>query len=234
VCSSAAYAFYERYGVPRGRTYWGPLCADDELWTARAAEYVPQKAELKRALGLDPDLPVVLFVAHMRAVKRPLDLLEAFARLETKASLVMVGGGPMYDALKRRAAELPGLRARILEAANQSELPRYYAAGDVFALTSSYEPNGIVLREAMYFSLPMVLSDAITTVRDFVREGENGFSYPAGDVAALADRLDRVIEDPARTADMGRRSHEMIASWNYGVTVEGILAALRDVTARAR
>jgi hypothetical protein len=62
-----------------------------------------------------------------------------------------------------------------------------------------------------------------------VREGENGFTFPKGDTAAAAARLDAVISDPAACAAMGARSAEIIAPWNYDVTAGGIVEALDAV-----
>lgn len=224
--SRSAGAFYDAYGVPRSRTFWVPLCVDNEAWMRRADALRPRQRDLKRELGLDPSLPCIVLVAQLRPVKRPLDLLEAFARMKTPASLVVVGNGPLLDAVERRARALSHLPVHLAGAKNQGELPRYYAAADVFVLCSEHEVNPLVVREAMCSSLPLVLSSGVTVAAEFVREGDNGFTFPAGDVAALADRLDRVLADPARLPAMGARSREIIAPWNYDTSVQGILEAL--------
>jgi len=86
----------------------------------------------------------------------------------------------------------------------------------------------------MCASLPLVISDAVPSIIDFVREGENGYTFPVGDVGALADRLDRVLADPAETARLGARSRALIAPWTYDVTVAGVLDALHAVTGGKR
>ena len=48
---------------------------------------------------------------------------------------------------------------------------------------------GLVVNEAMAAGLPVVVSDAAGCSADLVREGENGFTYPCGDVHVLAERL---------------------------------------------
>jgi glycosyltransferase involved in cell wall biosynthesis len=234
VPSTKAYDFYDAYGVPRERTFWAPLCVDNDWWTSRGDEQRPRKAEVRRELGVDPELPVVLFVAHMREVKRPLDAVRAFAQMKTPATLVMVGEGPQLADVQRFVEERPELRVRLLGARNQGDLPALYAAADVFVLSSEHEVNPLVIREAMCCDLPVVVSDGVQVTADFVREGENGFTYPMGDSKALAERLDAVLVDPARRAAMAARSREVIAPWNYGTTVDGILTALDAVTAGKR
>jgi glycosyltransferase involved in cell wall biosynthesis len=229
VPSSRAYEFYDAYGVPRERTFWAPLCVDNDWWTSRADALLPRREEIRQELGIEPDHKVVLFVAHMRAVKRPLDTVEAFAQMKTPATLVMVGEGPLRAEVERFASARPGLSVKLLGAKNQGELPALYAAADVFVLSSEHEVNPLVIREAMCCRMPLVISDAVRVTSDFVREGENGFTYPMGDTAALAARLDEVLGDPARREAMGQRSREVIAPWNYDTTVKGILAALDAV-----
>jgi glycosyltransferase involved in cell wall biosynthesis len=232
--SKRAYSFYEAYGFPRERVFWAPLCVDNDWWMAQGDALRPQRAELRRALGIDPDLPVVAYVAHMRPVKRPLDAVLAFAQMKTKATLLMAGEGPLHPEVERYVRERPDLRVRLVGAKNQGELPAIYTAADAFVLTSEHEVNPLVIREAMCCELPLVISDGVQVTADFVHEGENGFTYPMGDTAALAERLDRVLADPARRAAMGARSREVIAPWSYEATVRGILDALAAVGARKR
>jgi len=231
--SSQAKRFYERYQVPPARIFWVPLAVDNDSWMAKSAELRPRCAEWKRELGLDPDLPVILYVAHMRPNKRPVDVVKAFERMKVRASLVMVGGGPLHAELTRYVADRGVARVHLAGMQNQNALPRFYATGDLFVLPSGPgEVTPLVLHEAMCSSLPLVVSDAVPSTIDCVREGENGFTYPLGDVDALADRFDRVLADPQTTAAMGARSRELIASWSYEVDVAGIVAALSAVGAR--
>jgi glycosyltransferase involved in cell wall biosynthesis len=227
--SSRARAFYERYGLSADRMFWAPLCVDNDYWLAKSAALRPRRAELRRELGVDADLPVVLFVANMRVVKRPLDAVRAFEQMKTPASLVMIGDGPVLDEVKAYCDKSRVARVHLVGAKNQGELPVYYAIADAFLMTSEHEVNPLVVREAMCSSLPLVLSDTIEVTADFVREGENGFTFPKGDTAAAAARLDAVISDPAACSAMGARSVEIIAPWNYDVTADGIVEALDAV-----
>ncbi len=230
--STQAKLFYERYGVPNDRIFWVPLCVDTERWIRETNEERPKRAAIRREFGLDPDLPVALFVAHMRPNKRPVDVAQALTRMKTKASLVMVGSGPLYDDLERFVRDHKLDRVHLAGQQNQSVLARYYAAADVFVLPSSPgEVTPLVVEEAMCSGLPVVISDAVPSILDFVREGENGYTFPVGDVDALADRLDRVLSDPAATARMSEVSRAIMRAWTYDVAVSGVMQAL-DVVAR--
>src|SRR5581483_3191529 len=116
---------------------------------------------------------------------------------------------------------------------NQGQIADYYAAADVLVLPSGHEPWGLVLNEAMCFGLPVIASDAVGAAPDLVRPGENGWTYPVGDVDALARALEAAVEDPARRSAMGRRSRAIVAGYSYDADVAGILDALRATVTRA-
>ncbi|HPA96824.1 MAG TPA: glycosyltransferase family 4 protein, partial [Thermoanaerobaculia bacterium] len=118
---------------------------------------------------------------------------------------------------------------------NQSRIAEAYAAADCLVLPSDRgETWGLVVNEAMVCGLPAVTSDQVGCAPDLIRAGETGWSYPCGDVAALASLLRRVAGDPGRSRTMGAAARELVRT-RYGVAdaVEGTLAALRFVTGRA-
>lgn len=97
---------------------------------------------------------------------------------------------------------------------DRNEIKKYYATSDLLVLPSGRETWGIVVNEAMCFGLPVIASDQVGAARDLMRDGENGFVYPSGDVAALAARLQQVVdltEEERRL--MGLRSRRLIERW---------------------
>lgn len=104
-----------------------------------------------------------------------------------------------------------------------------------FVLASRYEGLPLTVLEAMRAGLPVVATDA-GGVGEAVRDGETGFlvASPARDperaVAELADRLDRLLADPALRARLGaagRRAYEA------RFTLEPMLRSLEQVYAEA-
>ena len=77
---------------------------------------------------------------------------------------------------------------------------QWLAASDVFAMTSLWEGLPRALVEALRTGLPSVCY-ATDGVVDVLRDGENGFLVPPGDVDAFAERLVRLLED----ADLRRK-----------------------------
>lgn len=228
--STRAREFYARYGVPDEKVFWVPLCVDNEYFMARAAELRPQRDALRRELGLDPSRPVIVYVAHMRDKKRPMDIVRAHERMKVPASLVLVGGGPLFEEVRAYCASHRLAHVHPVGAKNQTELPRYYAAADLFTLVSGPgEVTPLVIHEAMCFSLPLVLSDAIPSTIDFLHPGVNGATFSWGDLDRLAATLDDVLGDETRRRAMGEASRDIISTWTYDAAVDGIVDALRAV-----
>lgn len=76
------------------------------------------------------------------------------------------------------------------------ELPAYFAASDVFVLTSLYEGMGRVLIEAAAAGLPIISTD-VGIARDLVNHGRDGFIVQIEDAVALAESIEKLATDPA-------------------------------------
>jgi glycosyltransferase involved in cell wall biosynthesis len=81
---------------------------------------------------------------------------------------------------------------------------------DIFVLPSAQpEPFGGVVMEAMSLGLP-VIGTNLGGTPDQIAEGETGFLFPASDLKALAQALNRLIENPRLRESMGRASRTRI------------------------
>jgi glycosyltransferase involved in cell wall biosynthesis len=103
-------------------------------------------------------------------------------------------------------------------------LLQWYAAANVFALPSSSEAQGIAALEAMACGLPVVAS-AVGGLLGTIDDGQTGYLVPPGDVAALVDRLQRLLDDGACAERLGHAARAAVLerfSWPQAVaaTVE--------------
>jgi glycosyltransferase involved in cell wall biosynthesis len=230
--------WFERYGVPAERRFPVPYVVDNDALRAAAAELAPRRGELRASFGIGPDAgPVILTVSRLIPKKQPLFLLEAFRRVrETRrCALLVVGSGECEAEMREFVA-----RRRIPDVVlagflNRSEIPRAYAAADVFTLASRiHETWGIVVNEAMNFGLPLALSDKVGSATDLLEPGRNGFGFAADDPAAAADALGRLVDDPALRAPFGARSRELVGELTYRAAADGVLAAVADAVGPSR
>ncbi len=79
-----------------------------------------------------------------------------------------------------------------------------YAAADIFCLPSQFETFGLVIVEALSFSLPVVATQ-VGGVPAVVEDGVCGFLTPPNDAAILADRLRLLMDDAALRNQIGQR-----------------------------
>ena len=159
-------------------------------------------AKLKMAAGIGMHKPVVVSIGNLKPQKNAADFVAAAAKVSAKfpeARFVFIGDGPQRRALEAKAFSL-GLEGILMFLGWRRDGAQWLAASDVFAMTSLWEGLPRALVEAMRTGLPAVCY-ATDGVVDVVRDGENGFLVPPGDVDAFADRLLRVLGD----ADLRRR-----------------------------
>ena len=223
--------FYRAYGAPQEKIYTVPYAVDNEFFLAKAKELLPKKLELKEALGIPADLPVVLFTGKLIAVKRPLDLLMAFSKVsrKVKSALVFVGAGPLRDELEEYVRAHNLQHVYFMGFQNQTDIPKFYSLADVFVLPSNSETWGLVVNEAMCFGLPIVLSDCVGAGGNLVEEEANGLIYPVGDTDILAKRLERLLSNEDLKQKMGEVSRLIISRWTFQQGVEEILTCLKSL-----
>jgi glycosyltransferase involved in cell wall biosynthesis len=226
---AANHDYYRAMGVPEERITLVPYTVDNDRFIAASWLRDGERRAWRAQLGVTGDAPIILYASTFEARKRPDDLLEAFLLLRragADAHLVMVGSGDRLDALRARAADVADGNIHFPGFFNQSELPKVFAACDLFVLPSDNEPYGLIVNEVMCAGLPVVVSATVGCVRDLVREDINGHTFPPGDVAALAAVLGTLLADPARRARMGSASREIIAKWSFNECWEGLRRAI--------
>ncbi len=130
-------------------------------------------------------------------------LVAAFRRLAPDfpaAGLKIVGHFP--DRANLEALTGGDKRIEILAALPYKETLRIIGQAAVFVLPSRCEGMGRVLLEAMAAGVPVVGSD-VGGIPSLIRDGENGFLFPVGNVDALEARLRQLLSDPALRTKMG-------------------------------
>ena len=225
------YDFYGRYGIPREKMFWSPYCVDNSFFRAEAEKWGARRDETRRELGFGPETRVVAFAGKFIPVKRPLDLVEAFARLAEREryGLLFVGDGPLKGDIEGLSARHGLSNVALAGFRNQTEIGAMYAAADCLVLPSAHETWGLVVNEAMNFGLPVIVSDQVGCGPDLVRPGQNGYVPPKGDVEALARAIERVFASEDRRRQMGERSLAIVEGYSVAAAVKGIVKAFQHV-----
>ena len=234
---SANAAFYRAMGVPDYKIFLVPYSVDNDRFVHSANLTTNQKAEVRKRYNVPVDRPLVLYAARFAQRKRPLYLLDAVRRLkmdtDVRFTLAMAGSGALEEELRAFCAEHALDNVVFTGFVNQSELPALYAASDIFVLPSQDEPWGLAVNEAMCAGLPIVVSREVGCAADLVRDGVNGYTPVAGDVAGLAKALQSLIENEDLRRRQGQESLARILQWGYPQCLEGIRSALAGLEFRS-
>ncbi len=234
VSGSLNRRFYESYRVPFNKCFDVPLAVDNHLFARMAEQARPRRNQIRARLGIPTDKTLFLFVGKLIPRKRPEDMLEALKVIganNPNLAVAYVGEGERRPLLEAQISGSNLNNVFLLGFRNQAELPEIYAMSDALVLPSTIDNKPLVTNEAMACSLPVIVSDrtGVWGAGDIVRDGENGFVYPCGNIGALAEAMQGLAADPKLRLQMGRRSLEIIQDFGYDRCVEGILKALRSV-----
>jgi glycosyltransferase involved in cell wall biosynthesis len=136
-----------------------------------------------------------LYIGRLAEEKGLFDLLDAFARVRQQlpaATLDLVGSGPLEEELRQRAGQLGIASAvRFLGTKTPHDIGELLMNSAAMILPSLREPWGLVVNEALSFGCPVVVSDICGCVPELVIDGVTGYSFPAGDVGALAQAMSK-------------------------------------------
>jgi glycosyltransferase involved in cell wall biosynthesis len=164
-------------------------------------------ADAPRREDVDAVAPFVLFVGRLVPYKGVSVLLQAAARMESPARVVIVGRGPLQASLMGEAERL-GVAGRVdfLGSVEDNRLERLFQEARVFCLPSinRLEAFGVVLLEAMRAGCPTVASDIPGSGVGWVNA--EGLSAPVADVDALAQQIDRLLSEPALAEMLSARA----------------------------
>jgi glycosyltransferase involved in cell wall biosynthesis len=203
------------YGFPREQMLWMPNPVNTEQFRPVRPEEI---AKLRAARGIPPGALVAVYVGRLSREKGLQSLLSGFAlaaREERRATLILVGDGPMRSELEAMAAKL-GLgpsQVHFSGPADISEVPGWLGASDVFMLMSPNEGFSCALAEAMSAGLASVVS-RIPANAQLIENEVHGLLVPVGDDPAMANALIGLFRDPALRGRMGKAARQRILD-NY-------------------
>jgi glycosyltransferase involved in cell wall biosynthesis len=234
VPSSGTCDLMHSLGIPDERVTRVPFVVDNDWWITQSR--LVDREAIRASWGASPNTSVILFCAKLQPWKRPLDLLRAFAQAKVANSLlVYAGDGPLRESLQSEAARLGcSDKVRFLGFVNQSQLPACYAGADLLVLPSEYEPFGLVVNEAMLCGCMAAASDQVGAARDLIAPVDDSFTYPCGDVAALAALLRRALSDLQQLAKLRAAATERMKTWSPREYIAATVEAIERAVSRVR
>ncbi len=166
--------------------------------------------EIRRRLGLENKI-IVCFIGRLVRLKGLVFLLRALKTLQKSVPglhLFVVGYGPDRLPLEGMSKKF-GLNSTFIGYVERSKIPLYMAGVDIFVNPSLSEGLPLTVMEAMAMEKAVVATDVGGT-SDLVRNGENGFLVPPGDVKSLANGIKRLALDNRMRLTMGVAGRNII------------------------
>jgi glycosyltransferase involved in cell wall biosynthesis len=144
-----------------------------------------------------PTEPVIVSVGRLSEAKNFPLLVSAFERLraERPARLIIIGDGPLREALQARIARSPFAQDFDLTGFRDNPFA-FLSRADLFVLSSDWEGFGNALAEALACGAPAVATDCPHGPREILDGGRYGRLVPVGDKQALSTAMAEVLDDP--------------------------------------
>ena len=200
----------------------------------QAKEDGEARSRLRRELGYGPEHKLLLSLGRIsqeKGIDELLDDLAPFLLQQPELRFLIVGEGPQRGSLERQAKRLGVAdKVRFYGAVPMGDVPRFYAAADLFLSASRSETQGLVYIEALATGLP-VLVRRDDCLRGVVSEGENGYFFE--EQATFAARLKDLLNlDPAaykRFSERAAASAERFSVANFAESMEAVYKKLPEL-----
>ena len=224
VIGSKNREYYRNHGIKGEQLFDMPYAIDNHYFAKSVDNQ--EISKLRRSLGVQNGEKIILFAGKLLRRKNPHKILSVWKRMKGRSPmstrLLFVGDGEMRKELEREAPDnviFAGFK-------DQTELPIYYAAADLFILMSEREPWGLAINEAMACGTPVVASDQCGAAYDLV-DFNTGRMVKVDDEEGLSQAITDVLSN---SETMGKAASKKIASWNFEADLIGLKTALGSLS----
>lgn len=220
--------YFKQYGLAENQLIFAPHAVDNERF---AEDRATEALALRTKLGLQLTDILILFAGKFEAKKSPQLLLSTFLKSRRdNVYLLMVGNGELEETLKKRAKLGNKLTHVFFEDfKNQSEMPVYYQAADLFCLPSNGpgETWGLAVNEAMAAGKAILVSNKVGCAFNLITEGGNGYVFNTAHRQEIFDTLRLLVFDRNNLVEMGKISKQIIQNYTLEIQAQNIINAIK-------
>lgn len=130
-----------------------------------------------------------LYVGRLVDVKNVALLIDTFNK--NGKPLTIAGDGPLHKTLESTAND----NISFIGFVDNKSLGKVYQSADVFILPSTSETWGLVVEEAIYWGLPVIVSSHVGSGEDLVKSMGTGEVFISGSIESLQQKIDKIEQD---------------------------------------
>lgn len=195
------------------------------------------KFEARRTLGIQED-KVILSVGRPEPLKGLDILVGALCRVDDlpNTRLVLVGGEPGRDRELKRLQSIAGSlgvldKITFAGAVNQTDIPKYMNAADVFVMPSYHESFGLAALEAMACGIP-VMASRVGGLKTIVRNGQTGYLIDWHCPEPFAQQLDVLLSNRVLRETMGMEGRARAEKMSWSRTALALTKTYAGLTGK--
>lgn len=225
---SANRHYFKKSGLRDHQLHFAPHAIDNKRFAQIRKGENKETNSLRKKLGIAENEVLVLFTGKLHPNKNPILLLRAFVEIESShAALLFVGSGILEYRLKRIARKYSAKKVVFVPFQNQSKMPQFYQACDLFCMPSLHETWGLAINEAMAAGKAILAAETVGCTADLVQDA-NGCTFKNNSLKDLKEKLSTMINSKSKLQAQGKASLEIIDNWNFDNQVKGILDGIQQ------
>lgn len=173
--------------------------------------------EYKAALGIDRDIPTIVFVGRLVELKGVSFLLKAAASIlkdGVSVQFVLAGDGPLKERLIEEARVL-GISEHVHFIGFRKDIPKILSITDILVVPSLWEGLPLTVLEAM-FAGKAIIATRVGGIPEAITDGECGILICPRDVNAISDGILRLIKNPEKRKQLGDNAKQKAMQY-FGV-----------------
>jgi len=175
--------------------------------------------DVRKELGIGPDVPVMGMIARFHPVKGHRYFLEAaktIFRVRPECRFLLVGSGQYRPEVEAMVKQL-GLQEQVIFTGYREDIVDVLHSLDILVISSLSEGFGLTAIEAMAMKVPVVAT-RVGGLPEIIRDGSNGILVPPGDGQAIAQAVLSLLDNPEESRVMSARAFEHVRK-NFSVEI---------------
>lgn len=180
------------------------------------------RAMIRRKHNIPNDVPILLFVGRMMWYKNIQIILDSCKLLKDKGRdfrMIIIGMGPEENTIKKYTKKL-GLNDKVIftgQLLDRYELQIYYGTADLLVFPSTFDTNGLVVREAAASATPTIVV-ANSCASEGIEDCKTGFLC-LENARSVSQIIDKVIDNKELLNRVGENARNNIyISWEDSIT----------------